>query len=101
MATRIRDRAIRRMGELLKQIEPAHGARTDLGPVTTRGSIATDAGISPRQSKQALRVANDCAQAGLVMHDQSQHTKADRRAAVQPHSVTLNQAGRDLAREKR
>lgn len=30
MAVRIRDRAIRRAGELLKQIEPQQGARNDL-----------------------------------------------------------------------
>jgi hypothetical protein len=57
-ATRIRDRAIRRCGELLKQIEPAKGARSDLGPVATRGSAYTSAGLSPRQAKQAIRVAN-------------------------------------------
>jgi len=36
-----------------------------------------------------------------MTHDQSQHTKAHRRAAELPHSVTLNEAGRDLARRKR
>lgn len=58
MATRIRDRAIRRAGELLKQIEPASGARSDLGPVATRGSIGEAAGMSERQIKTAIRVAN-------------------------------------------
>lgn len=58
MATRIRDRAIRRAGELLKQIEPASGARSDLGRATTRGSIASEAGMSPHQAKQAIRVAS-------------------------------------------
>jgi hypothetical protein len=50
---------------------------------------------------EAVALADDCAKAGLVTHDQSQHTKADRRAAELPHSVTLNEAGRQLARGKR
>lgn len=58
MAVRIRDRAIRRAGELLKQIEPASGARSDLGQAPTRGSAASGAGLSPHQAKQAIRVAN-------------------------------------------
>lgn len=64
MATRIRARAVRRAGELLKQIEPANGARTDLQPSAdgdtrlTRKSAAADAGMSPRQMHTALRTAN-------------------------------------------
>jgi hypothetical protein len=63
MATRIRDRAIRRAGELLKQIEPAHGANQnivgDATPIVqTRKQAASDAGLSPDQAKQAIRVAN-------------------------------------------
>jgi AraC-like DNA-binding protein len=64
MATRIRDRAIRRAGELLKQIEPASGTRTDLQPSAagdtrlTRKHVAEEAGMSPRQMHTALRVAN-------------------------------------------
>ena len=50
---------------------------------------------------ETVALADDCAQAGLVTHDQFQHTKADRRAAELPHSVTLNEAGRDLVRGKR
>lgn len=61
-AIRIRDRAVRRSGELLKQIEPGPGARSDLGPVATRGSIASSAGMSERQAKTAIRVANVPAQ---------------------------------------
>lgn len=63
MAQRIQDRAIRRAGELLKQIEPAGGARTDLPPREgdlprlTRESAAADAGLSEWQRKTALRVA--------------------------------------------
>jgi len=58
LALRIQLRAERRCGELLKQIEPANGARTDLGRATTRGSIAEDAGLSEHQRKTALRVAS-------------------------------------------
>jgi hypothetical protein len=37
----------------------------------------------------AIQLAYDCAREDLVMHDQSQLTKAGRRHEVQPHSVTL------------
>ena len=37
----------------------------------------------------AIKLADDCERDGLVMHDQSQHTNAERRAAALPHSVTL------------
>ncbi len=49
-----------RSGELLKQIEPASGARTDLGraPAQGRSDAAREAGMSPHQAKQATRVAN-------------------------------------------
>jgi len=62
MAHRIRARAIRRAGELLKQIEPAApgpkpeleaGTRPQLG----RAEAARDAGMSPHQAKQAVRIA--------------------------------------------
>ena len=49
----------------------------------------------------AIKLADACAQEGLVMHDQSQHTTARRRNAELPHSVTLNEAGRELARGKK
>jgi len=61
MARRIRGRAIRRCGELLKQIEPASGKRTDLQPsdgTDTRSGAAREAGLSERQKVTALRVAN-------------------------------------------
>ena len=62
-AVRIRDRAIRRTGELLKQIEPANGANQNIGAgahpnVETRKTAALVAGLSPHQAKQAVRVAN-------------------------------------------
>ncbi|HRQ63428.1 MAG TPA: hypothetical protein PKZ76_00945 [Xanthomonadaceae bacterium] len=43
---------------MIKLIEPAQGARTDIGTVQTRSSAATDAGLSERQRKTALRVAS-------------------------------------------
>lgn len=60
MAQRIRARAIRRAGELLKQIEPLQGARSDLGGATplSRKQAIADAGMSSDQGKQALRTAN-------------------------------------------
>lgn len=57
MAIRIQARAERRAGELLKQIEPAQGARTDLGRAPTRSEAAREAGLSEHQKKTALRVA--------------------------------------------
>lgn len=61
MAVRIKARAIRRCGELLKQVEPKPGARTDRRPrrdTPTRSQVAHDAGLSPDQKVTALRVAS-------------------------------------------
>jgi hypothetical protein len=66
MATRIRDRAIRRAGELLKQIEPATGKNNqyvqvkggDAPTFHSRKQAAEDAGMSRDQMHTALRVAN-------------------------------------------
>jgi hypothetical protein len=55
MADRIQARAIRRCGELLKQIEPA---KNQHGRAPTRAQAAEDAGLSEHQRKTALRVAN-------------------------------------------
>lgn len=49
---------------------------------------------------EVVALADDCEKAGYVTHDQSQHTKAVRRAAELPHSVTLQEAGRQLAKGK-
>lgn len=61
MATRIKARAIRRAGELLRQIPAANGANQNIQdgtvPIVTRTSAATDAGLSERQRRTALRVA--------------------------------------------
>lgn len=59
-STRIRDRAIRRCGELLKQIEPAPNQHVaGMGAHTSRSNAAKDAGLSKHQQVQAIRVAND------------------------------------------
>jgi len=60
MAVRIQARAIRRCGELLKQIEPRPGTRTDIEPgrgAPTRLQAAGNAGLSRDQMHTALRVA--------------------------------------------
>lgn len=63
MAARIRARAMRRAGELLKQIEPSPGgrpAKTNDGADSsfTRKDVARDAGMSERQQVTAIRVAS-------------------------------------------
>lgn len=61
MAERIQARAIRRCGELLKQIPAANGTRTDLAPskgALTRSDAAHDAGLTLHQHRTAIRVAN-------------------------------------------
>jgi hypothetical protein len=64
LAKRIQGRAVRRAGELLKQVPPAQGARTDLplrGGVPTkltREHAAAEAGLSRDQRVTALRVAS-------------------------------------------
>lgn len=62
-AARIQARAIWRCGELLKEIEKQHGANQNIGDgdgpkVYTRKEAAEDAGLSERQQKTAVRVAN-------------------------------------------
>jgi hypothetical protein len=56
-------RAPRRAGELLKEIEKAQGANQNIkggaSPnVRTRKQAAADAGLSPDQAKDVVRVAN-------------------------------------------
>ena len=63
MATRIKARAVRRAGELLKQIDPKHGANQNIKEgdhpnVKTRSQAAREAGMSEHQQKQSTRVAN-------------------------------------------
>ena len=63
-------------------------------------SIQTVADRLGMPGEDAIKLADECAREGLVMHDQSQHTKADRRAAVQPHSVSLAGPGWALVKGK-
>lgn len=66
MAVRIRSRAIKRCGELYRQIEPnpggqpTHSTRATDGPsrISRRAAARQAAGMSERQMKTALRVAN-------------------------------------------
>jgi hypothetical protein len=64
LAVRIQSRAVRRCGELLKQVMPSKGGRpsnektrTDTDTSFTRTQVATAAGLSKRQKDTALRVA--------------------------------------------
>lgn len=62
MADRIRSRAVRRLGELLKMYD-SQGQRTDLPKENalqklTQEQAATEAGLSEHQRKLAVRVAN-------------------------------------------
>lgn len=63
-AMRIKGRAVRRVGELLREIPEQPGKRTDLEPkagagprLETRANVAERVDMSPRQVKDALRVA--------------------------------------------
>jgi hypothetical protein len=63
-AMRIRARAIKRCGELLKEVEKASGGQpyqkgsTSRGAPTSRRSVAEQAGMSKDQAVTAIRVAN-------------------------------------------
>jgi len=61
-ADRIQAKAIRRCGELLKEVAKQHGANQNIKggapPQVTRKSVAESAGLSDDQRKTALRVAN-------------------------------------------
>ena len=62
MAERIKALAVRRSGELLAQIQPAHGADQNIGAggrtiVETRESAARDDGMSKHQQVQGTRIA--------------------------------------------
>lgn len=62
MATRIRDRAIRRAGELLQQIDGRGGDRSKSEDAhtsaLTQAEAAREAGLSKHQQVQAVRIAN-------------------------------------------
>jgi hypothetical protein len=60
-AMRIRSRAIKRCGELLKEVEAKKGGdrkSKDRERPIDRKTAADEAGMSPRQAKDAIRVAN-------------------------------------------
>jgi len=62
-ALRIRSRAIKRGGEILKETQKAHGANQNIRDaadpnVYTRKAAADDAGLSARQAKTMIRVSN-------------------------------------------
>lgn len=61
MAERIRARAVRRCGELLRQVPSGQGSRNQYGELrdgtVTRRGAAQEAGLSERQRVTALRVA--------------------------------------------
>jgi hypothetical protein len=65
-----------------------------------RGGVHARA-VSRSAYDETAQLAVESAEAGYVTHDQSQFIKAGLRGRVQPHSVPLNQAGRDLAKGKR
>lgn len=58
-AKRIRARALKRCGELLKQIEPAsgHHRKSEGAPTFSREDAARQAGMSKHQQVQAVRIA--------------------------------------------
>ncbi len=62
LATRIQARAIRRCGELLKQVLPSPGGRPSKtggsAPPSSRKAVATAAKLSRDQQRTALRVAS-------------------------------------------
>lgn len=61
-AKRIRIRALKQCGVLLRAIEASHGANQNIrdgsDPKVTRKSAAADAGLSERQQKTAQRIAS-------------------------------------------
>ena len=57
-ALRIKDRAVRRCGELLKQFDGRGGHMKTDGVVSSQKQAARDAGLSERQQVTAVRVAN-------------------------------------------
>lgn len=96
LAMRIHGRAVRRAGELLREIEPAtkHNARKTTGghpPVVSRTQAATEAGLSDHQRKNALSVA-------ALPHDQfEQAVESDNPPTVSE----LAERGREHAKAQR
>jgi hypothetical protein len=100
-AERIQARAIRRCGELLRQIEPASGTRTDIEPREgdhprlTRAGIAEQAGMSSHQQKQAIRVAGVPEQEFTKMVDSDTPPTITTLAAMGTKKQLIDLKGRD------
>lgn len=92
-------RAIKRSGELLKEFEPAHGANQNItatgGPkVVTRKDAAEAAGMSERQAKTAVRVAN------VPAEDFERQQAATEPGQLSPSLVTYRILRYNLRRQK-
>ena len=107
MAQRIKARAIRRTGELLKQIESAQGQRTDklkgdASPKFTRTQAAERVGLSPDQQKQAIRVSNiPAAEFEKVVESENPATVtelAERRKKIASRLASIEASQRATAR---
>src|SRR3954468_23341938 len=83
------EHTIRRFCEALHQASAGRPAPwwTSIADVARRMGIDAD---------RATALADECAIAGYVQHDQSQSTPADRRRNELPHSMTLMPRGRAL-----
>ena len=100
-AERIQARAIRRCGELLRQIEPSKGGRpsqiTREGdhPSFTRAGMAESAGMSSHQQKQAIRVAGVPEQEFTKMVDSDTPPTITKLAAMGTKKQLVDLKGRD------
>lgn len=101
LSRRIRARAMRRAGELLAEIEPAQGGdrrsgdyQRDTGdPLISRKAAATDAGLSDRQRKTALRVAS------IPEHDFEQAVESDNPPTVTQLTARRNPLSQESVRK--
>lgn len=95
-AKKIQLRANRRMGQLLKEIEPGKpGPQPELraggGPYLNRTEAAAEAGLSPRKAKQAMQVASvpedefeEMAESGATIKEVAERGKDKKKQAEQP-----------------
>ncbi len=100
MAIRIRARAIRRCGQLLKSIEVAknqhHARARAANGHGTRGDAARRAGLSARQAKQATRVARVPARAFEEQVESARPPSVDRLARQGTAPKVVDLKGRNL-----